>query len=76
MSTSPVDEVADLLRELRLPHMRRAAADLPATAKAQRRDPAEATRALPAEELAGRQESSINSRRKAAGLPTAKTFDA
>jgi len=76
MSTPPVDEVVTLLRELRLPHMRRTAPDLLATAKAQRWDPAEAVRALLAEELAGRQASSINSRRKAAGFPTGKTFDA
>ncbi|MCB0913903.1 MAG: ATP-binding protein, partial [Propionibacteriaceae bacterium] len=75
-STRPVDEVVTLLRELRLPHMRRTAPDLLATAKAQRWDPAEAVRALLAEELAGRQASSINSRRKAAGFPTGKTFDA
>jgi len=75
-TASPVDEVVTLLRELRLPHMRRTAADLLATAKAQRWDPAEAVRALLAEELAGRQASSINSRRKAAGFPTGKTFDA
>jgi DNA replication protein DnaC len=75
-ATSPVDEVVTLLRELRLPHMRRTAPDLLATAKAQRWDPAEAVRALLAEELAGRQASSINSRRKAAGFPTGKTFDA
>ena len=75
-STSPVDEVVDLLRELRLPHMRRTAADLPGAAKAQRWDPAEAIRALLTEELAGRQASSIRARRKAAGFPTAKTFDA
>ena len=77
MSTtaSPVDEVVTLLRELRLPHMRRTAPDLLATAKAQRWDPAEAVRALLAEELAGRRASSINSRRKAAGFPTGKTFD-
>lgn len=75
-AASPVDEVVDLLRELRLPHMRRTAPDLLATAKAQRWDPAEAVRALLAEELAGRHASSINSRRKAAGFPTGKTFDA
>ena len=75
-STSPVDKVVELLRELRLPHMRRTAADLLATAKAQRWDPAEAMRALLTEELAGRQASSIRARRKAAGFPTGKTFDA
>ncbi len=46
-----------------------------ATAKAQRWEPAEAMRALLAEELAGRQASSIRARRKAAGFPTGKTFD-
>jgi DNA replication protein DnaC len=71
-----IDEVVDLLRTLRLPHMRRNAPDLLATAKAQRWEPAEAIRALLAEELAGRQRSSIAARRKAAGFPTGKTFDA
>jgi DNA replication protein DnaC len=76
MSTAaPIDEVVELLRELRLPHMRRNAPDLLATAKAQRWEPAEAVRALLAEELAGRQRSSIGTRRKAAGFPTGKTFD-
>ena len=74
-ATSPVDEVGDLLRQLRLPHMRNTAADLLATAKAQRWDPAEAVRALLSEELTGRQASSVRSRRKAAGFPTGKTFD-
>ena len=55
--------------------MRRHAPDVLATAKAQRWEPAEAVRALLAEELAGRQASSINTRRTAAGFPTGKTFD-
>jgi DNA replication protein DnaC len=71
----PRDDVVDLLRQLRLPHMRAAAPDLLATAKAQRWDPAEAIRALLTEELTRRQASSIRSRRKAAGFPTGKTFD-
>lgn len=71
----PIDEVVDLLRSLRLPHMRAAAPELLATAKAQRWEPAEAIRALLTEELAGRQASSVRSRRKAAGFPTGKTFD-
>jgi len=75
-TTAPVDEVVDLLRQLRLPHMRRHAPDVLATAKAQRWDPAEAVRALLAEELAGRQRSSTTARRRAAGFPTGKTFDA
>ena len=75
-TTAPIDDVVELLKELRLPHMRRHAPDLLATAKAQQWEPAEAMRALLAEELSGRQRSSINSRRKAAGFPTGKTFDA
>jgi DNA replication protein DnaC len=55
--------------------MRRAAAELLATAKTQRWDPAEAVRALLTTELAGRQASSIGTRRRAAGFPTGKTFD-
>jgi DNA replication protein DnaC len=74
--SAPIDEVVDLLRTLRLPHMRSAAPELLATAKAQRWEPAEAMRALLAEELAGRQASSVRARRKAAGFPTGKTFDA
>ena len=75
MNPAPINEVVDLLRALRLPHMRAAAPDLLATAKAQRWEPAEAMRALLTEELAGRQASSIRARRKAAGFPTGKTFD-
>src|SRR5215217_4852493 len=71
----PIEEVVDLLRQLHLPHMRRQAPDVVATAKAQRWDPAEAVRALLVEELAGRRASSINIRRSAAGFPTGKTFD-
>ncbi|MGH7342128.1 MAG: IS21-like element helper ATPase IstB [Candidatus Rokuibacteriota bacterium] len=73
---APADEVVELLRALRLPHMRRAAPELLATAKTQRWEPAEALRALLAEELTGRQHSSMRTRRKAAGFPTGKTFDA
>ena len=35
-TTAPIDDVVELLKELRLPHMRRHAPDLLATAKAQR----------------------------------------
>jgi DNA replication protein DnaC len=73
--TTTIDEVVDLSRQLRLPHMRRHAPDVLTTAKAQRWEPAEAIRALLAEELAGRNTSSINTRRAAAGFPTGKTFD-
>jgi DNA replication protein DnaC len=73
--TGAVDEVVELLKTLRLPHMRRHAPDVLTTAKAQRWDPAEAVRALLVEEIAGRTASSITTRRNAAGFPTGKTFD-
>ena len=73
--TATIGEVVELLKALRLPHMRRHAPELLATAKAQRWEPAEAIRALLTEELAGRNASSINTRRAAAGFPTGKTFD-
>lgn len=75
MNAAPIDQVVELLRALRLPHMRAAAPELLATAKAQRWEPAEAIRALLTEELTGRQASSIRSRRAAAGFPTGKTFE-
>ena len=75
-ATAVTDEVIDLLRQLRLPHMRHHAPEVLATAKAQRWEPAEAVRALLAEEVAGRQASSVGTRRKAAGFPTGKTFHA
>jgi len=64
-----------LMRSLRLPHARAIAADVLATARAQRWDPTEVIKALLAEETAGRARSMLASRRKAAGFPTGKTFD-
>ena len=75
MTGTTTDQVVELLRVLRLPHMRAGAPELLATAKTQRWEPAEAIRALLTEEVAGRQASSIRTRRKAAGFPTGKTFD-
>lgn len=75
MSAAPIDDVVELARQLRLPHLRRHAPEVLATAKAQRWEPAEAVRALLAEELAGRNASSVRIRRAAAGFPTGKTFD-
>jgi DNA replication protein DnaC len=75
MSATPIDEVVELLKTLRLPHMRHHAPDVLATAKAQRWEPAEAVRALLVEEITGRQHSSIRQRRKDAGFPTGKTFE-
>jgi DNA replication protein DnaC len=63
-----------LLRQLRLPHARAIAADVLATARAQRWDPTEVIKALLTEETAGRARSMLASRRKAAGFPTGKTF--
>ena len=65
-----------VLRRLRLPHIRRHAPEVIATAKAQRWDPAEVLRALLAEEASGRDRASLATRRAAAGFPTGKTFDA
>ena len=73
----PLDDGLDqLLRRMRLPYMRRAAPEVIATAKAQRWDPAEVLRALLAEEVAGRDRSSLATRRARAAFPTGKTFDA
>jgi DNA replication protein DnaC len=56
----PLDDgLEQLLRRMRLPHMRRIAPEVIATAKAQRWDPAEVLRALLAEEVAGRDKSSL-----------------
>jgi DNA replication protein DnaC len=70
------DDVETLLRRLRLPHIRRHAPDVVATAKAQRWEPVEVLRALFTEEAAGRERSALATRRTAAGFPTGKTFDA
>ncbi len=69
-------ELTELLRRMRLPHMRKAAPEVLATAKAQRWDPAEVLRVLLAEEVTGRERSALATRRAAAGFPTGKTFDA
>ena len=73
----PLDaELEGLLRRMRLPHIRRAAPEVLATARAQRWEPAEVLRVLLAEEVAGRERSSTATRRAAAGFPTGKTFEA
>jgi len=69
------DELEGLLRRMRLPHIRRVAPEVLATARAQRWDPAEVLRVLMAEEVAGRDRSSTATRRAAAAFPTGKTFD-
>jgi DNA replication protein DnaC len=70
------DDLDALLRRLRLPHFRRAAPGVIATARAQRWEPAEVLKALLIEELTGRERSALSTRRKAAAFPTGKTFEA
>jgi DNA replication protein DnaC len=69
-------DLEQLLRRLRLPHVRRHAPEVLATAKAQRWDPTEVLRTLLVEEVAGRDRSALATRRTAAGFPTGKTFEA
>jgi DNA replication protein DnaC len=70
------DELERLCRRLRLPYVRKHAPDVIATATSQRWDPAEVLRVLLAEEAAGRDQATINIRRRSSGLPAGKTFDA
>ena len=70
------DELDRLLRRLRLPYIRRAAPDVIATATSQRWEPAEVLKVLLAEEAAGRDRATIQTRRRASRLPAGKTFDA
>ena len=70
------EDLEALLRRLRLPHIRRHAPEVVATAKAQRWEPVEVLRALFAEEAIGRERSALATRRAAAGFPTGKTFQA
>ena len=74
--TTPSSEVTELARRLRLPYLRQAASDVLATAKAQRWDPAEVLRVLLEAEVDGRRRSMRDTRRRRAGFPTGKTFDA
>ena len=70
------EDLEALLRRLRLPHIRRHAPDVVATAKAQRWEPVEVLRALLTEEAAGRERSALATRRAALVYATGKTFDA
>ena len=72
----PLDaDLEALLRRMRLPHIRRAAPEVLATARAQRWEPAEVLRVLLTAEVAGRDRSSTATRLAAAGFPAGKTFD-
>ena len=70
------DELDQLLRRMRLPYIRRAAPEVIANATAQRWEHAEVLRVLLAEEVKGREQATIRTRRRASGLPAGKTFDA
>jgi len=74
-SGQPAAEVDALARQLRLPYLRKAAADVLPTAKAQRWDPAEVVRVLLDEEAQGRAAATIRNRRHKAGFPAGKTFE-
>ena len=67
-------DLDDLLHRLRLPHLRRLAPEVLATARSQRWEPAEVLRVLLTEEVEGRERSATATRRGAAGFPTGKTF--
>lgn len=71
-----LDEVLSLTRRLRMPYLRKAAAEVIPTARAQRWDPAEILRVLLAEEVTGRDEATLRLRRKKANFPSGKTFQA
>jgi DNA replication protein DnaC len=70
------DELEQLLRRMRLPYIRRTAPEVIATATAQRWEHAEVLRVLLTEEVKGREQATIRTRRRASGLPAGKTFDA
>jgi DNA replication protein DnaC len=67
-------ELEAMMRQLKMPYARALAPELLQTAKTQRWDPTEVIKALFVEEITGRSRSMLNTRRKAAGFPTGKTF--
>lgn len=76
MTSAQLDEIIALCRRLRLRYIREQAPDVLPTAKAQRWDPTELLRVLLEAEAAGRDRSTIETRRRKARFPTGKTFDA
>jgi hypothetical protein len=61
----PIPDALDaVLRRMRFPYLRKAAPEVLATARAQRRDPAEVIRILLEEEIRGRDEAGRRIRRK------------
>ena len=70
-----IDEVVALCRRLRLKYVREQTPDVVLTARAQRWDPAEAIRVLLSAEVAGREASSVETKRRRAHFPAGKTFE-
>jgi hypothetical protein len=68
------EELDRLMRRMRLPCMRAAAPDVPATARAQRWEPAEVLRLLIAEEDTGPDAATRRLRRHSANFPAGKTL--
>ena len=73
--TVVLDEVIALCRRLRLKYVREQCPEVLLTAKAQRWEPAETLRVLLEAEVAGRDRSTIEHRRRRAHFPAGKTFD-
>jgi DNA replication protein DnaC len=70
------EELVEMLRALRLPHIRSSAPEVLATAASQRWEAGEVLRVLLEAELAGRSEAAVATRRRRSDLPAGKTFDA
>ncbi len=68
-------EVIQLTKQLRLPHIRRNFIDLCTTAKSQRWDPTELVRVLLESEIEGRNASTLLMRRAVANLPGNRSLD-
>lgn len=75
-SEAAIDELVGLCRRLRLPYIRHELDDVVRTAKAQRWDPAETVRVLLQAEADGRDQATIENRRRKARFPAGKTFEA
>ncbi|MHB1734194.1 MAG: ATP-binding protein, partial [Ferrimicrobium acidiphilum] len=68
------EEITEMAKRLRLPHLRRNFFDLALTAKAQRWDPIELIRVLLETEITGRNAATLSLRRSAANLPGSRTL--
>lgn len=76
IADTTLEELTALCRRLRLKYIRQQLPDVILTAKAQRWDPAELLRVLLQAEAEGRDQATIEHRRKKAKFPAGKTFDA